>query len=402
MPTAELIAAICIVCRKERSTKLTPAGAPRTPTGWKRVGEDYYCDVCWRQRYMLRAVSIPVASPLDCDWEELRKALKVVWSQSTSAANRIMTECYARDVRRKPADAKMPPMPKVYLYPELRQEFPGLPSQSVAALEQACQSKYRAARYSVIWTASAALPTYRYPTPFPVPNQAWSVSIEEDHPVISVPLPYGDEKRTRLKLKAGHQFRRQMESVRAIVAARAVPGEAAIYQRGSALMVKMVAWLPRPAAKDRAGTLTVKTGKNCLLIAVNAKDETIWRYNGDHLRRWVATHRRQLQRWSEDFKFEHHPVPPFAERRLASARKFRDRMDSATHEIAAQLAGYADRRKFAEVIYNDSERGYADIPWFRLASLIKEKLDKYGITFVARGPAAAETQDPLAADKSVE
>jgi hypothetical protein len=33
----------------------------------------------------------------------------------------------------------------------------------------------------------------------------------------------------------------------------------------------------------RAGVLTVRTGKDCLLVAVNAKDEALLRYNGDHL-----------------------------------------------------------------------------------------------------------------------
>ena len=33
----------------------------------------------------------------------------------------------------------------------------------------------------------------------------------------------------------------------------------------------------------RAGVLTVRTGKDCLLVAVNAKDEALLRYIGDHL-----------------------------------------------------------------------------------------------------------------------
>jgi hypothetical protein len=69
--------------------------------------------------------------------------------------------------------------------------------------------------------------------------------------------------------------------------------------------------------------------------------------NGDHLRRWGAEHRTQLQRWADDSKFEQRPVPSLAERCENAARKYRDRVDSATHEIAAQLAGYADRRHFS-------------------------------------------------------
>jgi hypothetical protein len=314
-----------------------------------------------------------------------------------------MTECYARDVRRKPDEQKMPPMPRVYLYPELRTEFPGLSSNAVASLEQACQRKYRAMRYQIVWTASAALPTYRYPTPYPIPAQAWTIAIEQERPIVSLALPHGDEKRMRVRLKGGPQFRRQTGQIKSIVAGEAVRGEAAVYQAGDALMVKLVAWLPRDMqAKERAGQLTVRTAKNCLLVAVNAKDEALWRYNGDHLRRWIAEHRKQLQRWSEDAKYENRPVPTFAERRAAAARKFRHRMNSATHEIAAQLAGYAARRRFAAVAYDDTERSYVDLQWFRLRAMIEEKLNERGIEFIASGPAEAKTGEPLAKEKDVE
>lgn len=139
-----------------------------------------------------------------------------------------------------------------------------------------------------------------------------------------------------------------------IAKGEAVAGELAIYDRDGVL-VKMAAWLPREEDNGlRADVLTVRTAKDCLLIAVNAKDGEIWRYNGDHLRRWAGEHRKQLQRWSEDQKYEQRPVATFAHRREAAVRKFRDRMNSATHEIAAQLAGYAARRHFAKVRYDVS------------------------------------------------
>src|SRR5215469_15352180 len=173
MPTlTESAALLCADCHKKRTARLTARNEPRTPAGWKKQEDQYYCDACWAKRYMLRAISIPVASPLDCSWQELRQALKLMWAETTRCANRIMTECYARDVRRTGAEReKMPSMPRIYLYPELRAEFPALPSQTVASLEHAAVAKYRAIRYKVIWTSSSALPNYRYPTPFPIPAQ---------------------------------------------------------------------------------------------------------------------------------------------------------------------------------------------------------------------------------------
>jgi hypothetical protein len=303
MPTStitEVIPIMCAGCGNQQSVKPTPAGQPRTPAGWKKRSEATYCPVCWRKKYVLRAISMPVASPLDCSWEDLRKALRTMWAQTTAASNWMMTELYARDVRRG-AEEKMPPMARAYLYPAARERFPALPSQTVASLEQSVQRKYRAGRYAVVWTAAASLPTHRYPTPFPVPSQGWHATIEEDQAIVSVRI---GEARWRLRLKRGSQFRRQMTAFRQIAKGEAIPGELAIYDR-SGVMVKLVAWLPR--AEDtapRADILTVRTGKDRLLFALNALDETLWLYNGDHLRRWIGEHRTQNQRWSEDQKFE--------------------------------------------------------------------------------------------------
>lgn len=390
---------ICIGCGRRRTVKPTAKNEPRTPTGWKRHAEAYHCDDCWSKSWILRAITLPVASPLESSWKELREGLRLMWADTTACANRIMTECYARDVRRTGKERqKMPSMPRVYLYPELRQEFPALPSQTVAALEHTVVAKYRALRYQVVWTASAALPTYRYPTPFPIPSQGWHARIEEDRPIVNLRI---GERRFDLRLKSGPQFARQMAGFRLLARGGAVPGEAAIYQRTTAmgvpLLVKLVAWLPRQQAQPGTSTLRVHTAVESLLVAVNAKDEKLWTYHGMHLRRWVAEHRKALDEWADDSKYENRPVPTFADRRTAAGRKFRDRMDSATHEIAAQLAGYAARRHFAEVEYDDRERHFCQsFPYFRLASLIAEKLDARGIQFRASSPAEENIGQPLA------
>jgi hypothetical protein len=330
---------------------------------------------------MLRAIVMPVASPGEMSWKELNEALKPLWAATTQVCNWMTTELYARDVRRQPGDDKMPSMKKEYLYPEARRKFPALPSHSVASLENAVQKKYRARRYDVIWRASASLPNYRYPTPFPATSQSWHAMLVEGRPIVSVRL---GERRVELRLKSGPQFARQLAHFRKIAHGEAVAGELAIYQTGQALMVKMVAWLPRPEdASKRSGTLYVRTAKDHLLTAVNGKDERLWNYNGDHLRRWTAEHRRQLHRWSEDAKYENLPVPSFAARREAANAKFHRRLQSAAHEIAAQLAGYAQRRRFTTVEYDDGERGFCDqFPWARLVTLIAEKLDARSIGLV--------------------
>jgi transposase len=203
-----------------------------------------------------------------------------------------------------------------------------------------------------------------------------------------------------MQLKRGPQFRRQMTAFRQIAEREAVAGELLLCDQGG-IMVKMAAWLPRTEQRiSHAEVLTVRTGADCLLFAARTRNEFLWRYNGDHLRRWAAEHRWQLQRWSEDQRYERRPVPALAQRREAAVRKYRTRMESATHEIAAQLAGYAARRRFALVRYNDQDRAYLGdgFPWFRLRSLIAEKLDAQGIELeivTANDDAAHTAKSPL-------
>jgi hypothetical protein len=370
--SAPLICANCGVSRKDLGKRL--------PHGWKRQAEFIYCASCWSNLYLLRAITLPVASPLDCDWKELRATLHEMWIATTQASNWLLTELYARDVRRGD-EARMPAMPKVYLYPEARARFPTLPSQTIAALAQKVNRKYRAVRYDTIWTCAASLPTYRYPAAFPMPNQSWSICKDEGPaPVVSLRI---GSQRVRLRLKSGARYRRQLDSVAKIIAGEAIRGELTIYQRANDIMCTFAAWLPRPSVQEhRTGVLTVRTASHALIVAFNANDEKLWIYNGDQLRRWQAEHRAQLQRWAEDTKAEHQPVPPFAERRAEAARKYHNRMGTACHTIASLIVNYAIRRNFAAVRYDDSDRTYCEqFPWFELKSKIAQKCDAAGLSF---------------------
>jgi hypothetical protein len=381
----------CCTCQRLGKTE-------RLPHGWKRLGECVYCDRCWRERYTIRSVAMPVAEPIGVEWADFRDALKQGWAQATTAANWMMTELYARDIRRNGED-KMPPMGRVYLYPEARLRFPCLAPQTVVSIENAVQAAYRAARYEVVWTGARSLPTYRYPLPLPVHNQSWEATIAEERPVVRVRL--GD-RWWELRLKGGPRFRWQTEAYRQIVSGQATRGELALYrvrahdgkldgrpngdQRVRYMVVcKMVAWLPRAAHRDDhtpTGVLRVQTANDMLLVALNLKDERAWRYHGDHLRRWSAEHRRALQNFADDQKAEQRPVPSFADRRSAAALKYRNRTRSAIREIAAQLVGYAARRGFAAIAYDDSVTGFCpEFPYSALRDQIRTKCDEQGLEF---------------------
>ena len=107
-----------------------------------------------------------------------------------------------------------------------------------------------------------------------------------------------------------------------------------------------------------------------------------------------------MKRWADDSKAEHRPEVPFARRREEAARRYRNRADSACHQIAAMVAGYAQRRRFAAVEYRDAEQSFGpQFPWFRLRELIREKCDKAEVEFEhASGEVTPEIRAPLAGE----
>ena len=302
-----------------------------------------------------------------------------MWGLTTRASNWMFTELYARDVRRKD-QPRMPPMPRVYLYHEARVLFPGLPPQSVNSIEHAVQRKYRARRHEIIWTCASTLPTVRYPCPFPIHNQAWSVCFDTgNRPLVSARI---GEKRWEFRLRGSQRYQPQLAAFRQMVEGPAKRGELALFKHAdSEIICKMVVWLARlPERKNFDGTLTVHSTPDALLVALDTKGENIWTYNADHLRRWSAEHARLVKRFAEDQGASRCAAPPFAARREAAVGKYRNRMASATHEISAALANFAARRKYAMVRYDDSERGFCpQFPWFELFEKLRYKLDGFGI-----------------------
>lgn len=411
------VAVKCVECAKEVRVKPAKDGE-RCPKGWKRFGGELYCADCKAKLYVLRAITVPIVGPVgepEIDtWPNLREALKTSWGESTALHNWMMSELYVRDVKRDGTMTKLPPRPQTYLYPEARARFPGIPSQTVSAIDQAVKGKYGSVRWKILWTGEMALPNYRYPTPFLAHNQSWSVAINDDgQPIIGVRIA---GRRWHLRLRNGHRYARQIAAIEKIADGSAIKGELAIYRKRSGewgndngvhdrengqrvkydVMVKLVAWIPRtePRQGGGGGTMFIRTANDKLAVAVDDAGERIWSLNFDHLRKWTAEHRKKLDRYSDDAKAENRPVPSFAAKRDAELRKHRARMDTAVKEAARQIANYAKRRRVAVVKLNDSERGFCtEFPYSIFFERLRVVLDEYKIELVmaASGSVTQET-----------
>lgn len=357
------------------------------PRGWKRLGSDYYSPEAWKDRYCIRAIVVPIASPVMIgqgsreEWDTLNDQLSDAWQRSTEAANWGLRKLLANDVTRQPGDTKCPPMPKIYLYGE--RDWSGW-SQSAAAVLRTVEQTYRSQRYEIVWRGSRSLPNVRYPYPFPVHNAAWKLEEHEDGGVVfTATLPSG---RRSVRLRGGAQYRRQLAGLRHLIEHPELRGEASIYRRGKDVVVKVVGWFPRKTDQQASGTLYLRTGVTEFLVGLNEKDERLLIFNGDRARRWMARHAEMLQRWREDMKFERRrpkrEARKHAEDMQAACRKMNNRLSSFIDETAAQCVNHARRRRLARIVLDDSERSYfRDFQWHRLGLLLEQKANAAGIDF---------------------
>jgi len=420
----------------------------RLPPGWKSVGEQTYCPDCFRKRYKLRSIVLPVSGPLDKeDWPAFREALFASWGQATSLVNWAVTELAKHDVVRTANMEKLPPIkdvpgggpfrlapdkpqkatagkgsPPVYLYGWAAKKFPdwGLWSgctQSAQSLLRWAQVVYAKERYELIWLGSRTSARRRYPVPYPVHNAAWSLSwLSDDQKVPVLSASLGGRKWS-LKLNAHNRWH-QKRSLELLIAGQALQCECAIYrqrdngQKGNGvkestangggqkvhyrIMAKLVLWLPRQERQPGTKTMHLRTEKESFLVA-EVDGWPPWVLNADHVRNWVARHRRYVHRMSEDLKYEKRWPKEMRQQMLDAQQrrinKHDRRMDNWTHEITAMVAALAERRSCGRVVYDDSERGYlGDFPAARIEILLQEKLEDLGIALdFASGEVVDET-----------
>jgi hypothetical protein len=383
----------CVACHVSRAVPATRDGGARTPRGWKTLRQQSYCPACKHSAYSLRALILPVSGPDGASWAELRGKLRELWAATTHCSNWIMTELYARDVRRQPHDQRLPAMPRIYLYPEARQLFPNLSAQAVAALAQEVQRRYRARRYDLLWTRASSLPTYRYPVACAIPAQAWS--LHEDEESWTVSLRLGDE-RWRLRLRGGPHMRYHSQRLHQILEGEAEKGSVTIYEtaaRGTShrngstphatrVMLKIAAWLPKAPAASGTATLRVRTHPSALLFA-----DPDWYIDPGPLRGVLAADARRRKSIIANLGLER-GQPRRRRQGIEKAlselsRRSRQRLAEACRTYAAHLAAYAKRRNAGDVHYDDSIRSaLPHFPWEQLRRRVAEKLDEHHIQFV--------------------
>jgi hypothetical protein len=387
----------CTKCQTTTDAKETKGGNARLPKGrdgsWRRHNDAIWCPTCWKEAFVLRAVTFPVVKPLNGTWDEFGEACRNSWTASTALANWAVSTLYENDVRRKPADTKLKPMPSIYLYGLASKKFWGWKDwqmcySSAQSLLQAVQSKYAKTRIDLLWRNSVSVPNHTYPFPYPVHNDCWTARLENGSPVVEINMA---GKSWVIALKSGKEFVRQLSALKLIVDRQVKQGELSLYRQGfreKHTMVKLVGWFPK-SAKKSGHTILVRTDPNALWVC-EREGRREWILNADDVKRRIESHRCFLQRIHEDVKMERRSGQK-PNRNIDKARKLRcekqeDYIDTKTHQFSAYLVNFCSRQGAAVVIYDDQDQSYLpQFPWFGLRTKLAYKLEATGIELIHRG-----------------
>lgn len=357
----------CSITGTTVDVKATPKGNPKLPRGWKWIGGQAVSATAFADRYVLRAITVPVVSPdfhgnpdeMKAAWKILDSQLREAWEKSTEAANWAVRRLWSNDLTRVPGESKCPKMPDIYLYGE--RSWNGW-SQSAGAVLRTIEQTYRRRRFEIVWVGSAGIPNIRYPYPYPIHNASWDLEQRKGGEVVfECRLPSG---RVSMRLRTKDKSSRyRLSAIQHLIGNPDLRGEASVFKKkDGSVNVKMVGYFPRRERPAAEGELRVRTDSQSFLVILNTDDEKLLVINGDHIRRKLAGHARGLQRWREDQKAERrHPKRSSrknAEDMRKSASKMQDRLKSFIDETCAQVVNYATRRNLATIVYNDDEQSY--------------------------------------------
>jgi hypothetical protein len=326
--------------------------------------------------------------------------------------------------------------------PAVAAQFAGFGGGRIAAagLLRRVQAKYLRERGKVVWRRERRTPEYLYPVPFPVHPQAWAAwwgdPESRRRPHVSLALPGG---RVSLRLRNGPEFAAALKVFAAVVDGGAAQHELSLCrQRSSAhartdsqrapggahretyrVMVR-IAYRTEAAAAAGGVTAFARTGRDPFLtLAVPGVRECV--LHAPWARQWIARHRKFLDDFSDDLKFEKR-WPAHKRRALNRYRerlcvKQARRMRTFLQQTAAQAVGWAARQSAGRLALDLTDRSFAapvtlpapawaraaaqaaglppeliepSFPWSGLVMACQHKCDECGVTLSVIGPASAE------------
>lgn len=329
------------------------------------------------------------------------------WRLATDTANAAVHELFRRDVRRLPGMTTFPKWVPVDLFKEWLNDKASEPFKTAFAafvgakgsgadILRSVRESYTRQRHEVIWKGEAWPLSYRYPYPWPVRRQEWRLKHSPATGwLVSITLPGG---RYVFELKTGPDFRRQEADLHRIVAGEANAGALRLCPMKTdghvvGVMLRLSGFF-QPADKAGTNAAFIHTDPKAFLV-VEVAGRSPWILNADHLRRAFAViatgqerHKVFLQRTREDLKFEKRLTRRQRKNLLKRVGQRCDkhaaRMDTALHQLAAQVIRFCVRQGVSIVAYDDHIKTFLPdgFQWFEFASRLRHKAELAGMTWI--------------------
>lgn len=379
-------------------------GTPAIPKGWYVDGDTRLCRACRGGMWRIGAVSFPVRGPDDLDRQEFVNQLRTAWRCASEFCTLTERLLYVDDDGWIKDAKKFAELPKVSCT-TLRAAMPDyLPSAAAVQMQTMVTTRYAKRRSAIHRDRSDTPSVYRDPSPIAFRYDRAKLTEGADGRLY-VSLPWVSGGRIVLELLNGGEFRRQMESVRRVLAGesrlrmvilqpqmcRGESGGAVkvFYRRsGRAMndvyrpMLKLVIEERRRPRGDQEGEATITTGRWPLLRMTGdrlPRDGFVW--HGQALAKVIRMRERRQLHLREDRK------AVTGASRQACARKIGDaalkdarRMDAALKQLVAQVADKAMRIRVKRVWWENTDKSFAEsFPWTQLRALMKIALGKHNI-----------------------
>lgn len=425
----------CTSCSRATLVRALKFGAPALPVGWTRVGVDLMCGDCFGQRYVVRAIWMPVVSVAEgydpewsnercrLGWRALRAALRESWRHAAGVYNLVLALLAASDTApllpgpKGPRLPKWSAMPMSELYGLARGRFPSLDSQSLASVIQNARAAYKNSRFARRVLCRQTLPEAtagRLPLPF---EEQDSPLIATDGGSLLVRLRVTGQRFT-LRLAGGPRHARAQGTLRDVIAGKLVRGQAKILERGAGkanrsgggeartngggsfrkteIMFGVTVYMPRtPSIATGDTAMVIRTCAEKLLQIRIGREAEPWSLWDEQVRRRIAAHRAQLERLNCDATMERRL--PASNRvglndyRAEVCRRHSSWLNDYCHKVAAIIRGLARRRRVKRIEFDCTNKDFVEsFPWYKLASMIKDHCQMDGISIDFKG---VELQD---------
>ena len=345
-----------------------------------------------------RTILMPILKPLPPQtWPEFGADLRTAWKLAMHATNKMTAMLVATDLQQHADEGKLPAFPKVNTYRFGTQEAPHLPTGTVSQLDRYMRRRYTGKNSKgqrVRWAVHVGQQACPNSTRdvLPIRAQDWKYGLlPSGEAFVDVPIlrvSDGVLKRYKLILKSGKEFARQYAIFKSMCDGTIKSRDIKIIQKSvgsTGAMPAVVIAVDLPVRENRGdGVITVRTASDTLLdVFAPQRTPPLWRYHAEHVRRWMAEHRRHAQAMANDAKFEpRQERGTLAPRRAVFSLKYNNRMNTMIDDVSRYVVNLVQRQHAATVEWDDAVRWPGgEVPYAALKAKIMQKCELEGIGF---------------------